>query len=171
MLVDCEARGPSPVSGTMTEFGAVHYDTRDTFHGVLFESSPDPDKPAVPVVGRRLASDFEVATDLAEWLGERFGNDRVVLVSDNPAYDFMWIAGMFDNAALGNPFGHSGRRIGDFWAGMHGDWTQTQGWKKFRKTPHDHNPVNDALGNAEALEHILRVAGVAASGRLFRSDV
>lgn len=24
-------------------------------------------------------------------------------------------------------------------------------WKSLRKTKHDHNPVNDALGNAEAL--------------------
>jgi hypothetical protein len=31
---------------------------------------------------------------------------RAVLVSDNPAYDFMWLAGMFDRAGLENPFGH-----------------------------------------------------------------
>ena len=36
-------------------------------------------------------------------------------MSDNPAYDWQWIAGMFDRAAMDNPFGHSGRRIGDFW--------------------------------------------------------
>ncbi|MGH3252397.1 MAG: hypothetical protein ACRDOI_40145 [Trebonia sp.] len=33
VFVDCEARGASPVHGVLTEFGAVHYDTRDTFHG------------------------------------------------------------------------------------------------------------------------------------------
>jgi hypothetical protein len=33
VFVDCEARGTSPVHGVLTEFGAVHYDTRDTFHG------------------------------------------------------------------------------------------------------------------------------------------
>ena len=36
IFVDCEARGTSPVHGVLTEFGAVHYDTRDTFHGRLF---------------------------------------------------------------------------------------------------------------------------------------
>ena len=25
------------------------------------------------------------------------------------------------------------------------------GWKHLRRTPHDHDPVNDARGNAEAL--------------------
>ena len=35
VFVDCEARGTSPVNGRMTEFGAVHYGTRTTFHGRL----------------------------------------------------------------------------------------------------------------------------------------
>ena len=58
---------------------------------------------------------------------------------------------------MDNPFGHSGRRIGDFWAGLTGTGA-TQGWKRLRKTAHDHNPVNDAMGNAEAFEEILRLA-------------
>jgi hypothetical protein len=154
VFVDCEARGPSPVSGVMTEFGAVHYDTRDTFHGRLYESSPDPVNPAVPVIGTRIASDREVATGFTSWLTGHLGSGRPVLVSDNPAYDWQWIAAMFDRAGMPNPFGYSGRRIGDFWAGLQGDWSQTQGWKKMRRTVHDHNPVHDALGNAEAFEQI-----------------
>ena len=153
-LVDCEARGTSPVSGTLTEFGIVHYASMDTFHGILFEGSPDPENPAVPLVGKRVASDLEVATRLRTWLSAH-SRGRCIFVSDNPAYDWMWIAGMFDRAALGNPFGHSARRISDFWAGLHGDWSRTQDWKKLRRTAHDHNPVHDSLGNAEALRLIL----------------
>ena len=70
----------------------------------------------------------------------------------------LWLAGMFDRAGMDNPFGHSGRRISDFWAGLNRDWGDTQSWKRFRKTAHDHNPVNDAMGNVEAFEEILRVA-------------
>ncbi len=83
IFVDCEARGTSPVHGVLTEFGAVHYDTRDTFHGRLFDAAPDP------------------------------------------------------------------------------------GWKRFRKTAHDHNPVNDAMGNVEAFDEILRLSrtDVSAAGR------
>ena len=33
---------------------------------------------------------------------------------------------------------------------------KTQNWKKFRVTPHDHNPVHDAMGNVEAFETILK---------------
>lgn len=157
VFVDCEARGVSPVHGVMTEFGAVHFDTLRTFHGRIYDSVPDPSNPAIPLVGERIATEEEVAVALIQWLGECLGDVRPVLVSDNPAYDFMWIAALFDSAEMLNPFGHSGRRISDFWAGVNRDWTNTQGWKRFRKTKHDHNPVNDAMGNVEAFKEILRI--------------
>ena len=158
IFVDCEARGTSPVHGVLTEFGAVHYDTRDTFHGRLFDATPDPANPAISIVGERIATDEDVAESFAAWLREHLGNRRPVFVSDNPAYDWQWIAGMFDRAGMDNPFGHSGRRISDFWAGLNRDWSDTQSWKQFRKTAHDHNPVHDAMGNVEAFEEIMRLA-------------
>jgi hypothetical protein len=154
-LIDCEARGASPVNGTLTEFGAVHYATMQTFHGRIYESSPDPDNPAISVVGKKINSETVVAYLFRDWLLS-CSEGRCILVSDNPAYDFMWIAGLFDRAEIANPFGHSGRRISDFRAGMHKDWGRTQDWKRLRQTKHDHNPVNDALGNAEALRQILQ---------------
>lgn len=153
-FVDVEARGLSPVNGTMTEFGVVHYDTKETFHGVLYEGTPDPENPAIPVVGKQLATDAEVVKELNEWLSGFVGDGRAVMISDNPAYDFMWVAGMYDKAGEQNRFGHSARRISDFWAGLQHKWSETQSWKTFRQTPHDHNPVNDAMGNVEAFEHI-----------------
>jgi len=54
-----------------------------------------------------------------------------------------------------NPFGHSGRRIADFSAGLVGDFQSTQQWKHLRQTKHDHHPVHDALDNAEALLRLL----------------
>jgi DNA polymerase III epsilon subunit-like protein len=35
IFVDCEANGKSPSTGKLTEFGAVAYPFRVTFHGVL----------------------------------------------------------------------------------------------------------------------------------------
>lgn len=49
--MDCEARGTSPVNGVLTEFGAVHHDIRETFHGRLFEATPDPANPAISTGG------------------------------------------------------------------------------------------------------------------------
>jgi DNA polymerase III epsilon subunit-like protein len=47
IFVDVEAAGHSPINGAMTEFGAVDYKTRQTFHGVIWESRPAEDNPAV----------------------------------------------------------------------------------------------------------------------------
>jgi hypothetical protein len=159
IFVDCEARGPSPVRGVMTEFGAVHYDTRQSFHGVLFQGSPDPDNPAVPIVAQRVATDSEVAAAFASWLSSA-GAAHPVFVSDNPAFDWQWIAALFAVAEIDNPFGHSARRISDFYAGLTRTWPNTQEWKRWRVTTHDHNPVHDALGNAEAFERMLREYGI-----------
>lgn len=42
-----------------------------------------------------------------------------------------------------------------FYAGLVGDFRSTQKWKRLRRTKHDHHPVHDALGNAEALVRLL----------------
>ena len=132
IFVDCE--GIDVVNGRMREFGAVEFKTRSTFHGR--DDSP------------------ETFKAFAEWL-EQFSG-RPVFVSDNPAYDWQGINYGF-LAHLGyNPFGHSARRIGDFAAGLAGDFFARQTWKSLRVTPHDHNPVNDAMGNVEAFAQLLR---------------
>lgn len=159
VFVDVEALGTSPVKGTMTEFGCVVYDPngknhKKTFHGQLFEGRPNPDNPAVPIVGERINDSKMVALSLMQWLDE-VSPGQVTLVSDNPAYDFMWMAGFFDEVDLPNPFGHSGRRIADFWAGINRKWSDTQSWKRFRVTKHTHHPVDDAMGNVEAFEAII----------------
>ncbi|MFL5729533.1 MAG: hypothetical protein ACJ75J_08630 [Cytophagaceae bacterium] len=69
----------------------------------------------------------------------------------NPAFDWQWINYYFHFYLGANPFGFSARRIGDMYAGMMKDLSKGSEWKKFRKTKHTHNPVDDAKGNAEAL--------------------
>jgi DNA polymerase III epsilon subunit-like protein len=156
IFVDVEATGRSPITGTMTEFGAVDYKTRQTFHGLIWEGHPAEDNPAVSIITGNLVTPLEdVMASFKRWL-DRLGKDRPIFVSDNPAYDYQWINAAFDVSGLENPFGHSARRISDFWAGLERNWSETQSWKRFRRTPHDHNPVNDAMGNVEAFEHIMQ---------------
>lgn len=140
IFVDCEGDGhPSPATGRMIEFGAVDLESKYVFHG-----SND---------------SKETFERFSKWLSNllsALGGDRVVFVSDNPAYDWQWINYGFDRYGIKNPFGHSARRISDYYAGLKGDWKNTQGWKRLRITPHDHNPVNDAMGNVEAFERIMK---------------
>ena len=155
MLVDVEAAGNSPFSGEMTEFGVVDFKSRVSFHGVLIQAQPDPSNPAVPLIteNAKRFSEPDVFRKFEKWL-QSFRADRFVFISDNPAYDFMWMGYYLDKNLGYNPFGHSGRRISDFYAGLTGNWSNTQKWKKWRVTPHNHNPVFDSTGNAEALERI-----------------
>lgn len=134
IFVDCEGEGLSPASGKMTEFGAVEFKTRKTFYG------PDDSE--------------QTFQDFTEWL-KQFRDGRPVFVSDNPAYDWQWINYGFDKYLKYNPFGHSARRISDFYAGLKNDFYDSQGWKQLRVTKHDHNPVHDAMGNAEAFKRLL----------------
>lgn len=161
VFVDCEATGPCPGKGLLTEFGAVDFATRRTFHGVLHDSEPDPAYPAMSRLTGRAYDPVDVFTRFKAWLAELGGHP--VFVSDNPAYDFQWINHGFWHALDENPFGHSGRRIGDYYAGLVGDFRRAQDWKRFRVTPHDHNPVNDAMGNVEAFATIQEKHG---EGRL-----
>lgn len=182
-IVDTEATHPTPMTGVMTEFGVVDFTTKAWFHGHLWDFHPEPDVPARPVATARnpeftatlpgnihdlafdgarhtidpLRTDRErsVYSALDAWLRRIAGDDQIGFVSDNPAFDFMWIVCGFDSHGPANPFGFTGRRIGDLAAGLERNWLKTSAWKKLRRTKHDHNPVNDALGNAEALHALL----------------
>lgn len=138
IFVDCEGHGSAPTlnDDNAFEFGAVSYPYRDTFHGI--------------------GGTKETFIAFDKWLLEQ-GEGRSVFVSDNPAYDWQFINYYFHKHLGHNPFGHSARRISDFYAGLVGDWSKTQGWKKLRVTSHDHNPVHDAMGNLEAFDRLLRV--------------
>lgn len=155
IFVDCEAYGGCPRTGQLTEFGAVEYKSRKTFHGIVVPSKPSAANPAVPEPTGPIDSEHEkmVFGDFAAWLQQFDG--RPVFVSDNPAFDWQWINDGFLRCLGKNPFGHSARRISDFYAGLTGDFRNTQKWKRLRITSHDHNPVNDAMGNVEAFERLL----------------
>ena len=94
-------------------------------------------------------------TELANWI-KSFNYSRNTFISDNPAFDFQWMSYYFALQGTPNPFGHSGRSIGDFFAGANGDWRDQTSWKKLRRTTHTHHPVDDCMGNVEALEAIAK---------------
>jgi len=155
IFVDCEAAGACPLTGQLTEFGAVEYAARLSFHGRILATTPDPKNPAIPVpTGEVIEAPELVFRRFDAWLAKL--KPPLVFVSDNPAYDWQWINCGFHQHLGRNPFGFSARRIGDFYAGLKGDWYTKQRWKGLRVTPHTHNPVDDAMGNAEAFERLLR---------------
>lgn len=158
IFVDVEAWGDAPTTGQLTEIGAVDYDSRQTFYAQLVKTMPDPLNPACPLPTRVLTvTEMQpFFTLFANWL--KYFKPPYKFVSDNPAYDWQWINCGFHSTLGRNPFGHSARRIGDFYAGLFNDFWVPQDWKKLRITSHTHNPVDDAMGNVEAFEQLLEFA-------------
>jgi hypothetical protein len=176
-IVDVEATSTTPMTGVMTEFAAVHVVTEASFYGHLYRNHPNPDTPALPVaeldttenpIGEpywivdgkdrvdavSVKRTGDVAVAFRTWL-DGFGLNRRTLVSDNNGFDAMWL-NCFINKEVGEiPFGHSSRRIGDFYAGVRGKWSDQSSWKRLRRTRHTHHPLDDARGNVEALRTLL----------------
>jgi hypothetical protein len=155
IVVDVESDGPCPGLYSMVCFGAVLVeDTSKTFYGQTRPISDEWQLEALAISGfsRETHETFDEPSNIMVafdgWLGS-LGGGRPVLWSDNPAYDWQFINYYFHRYIGHNPFGFSARRIGDYYCGMKG--STRAGWKHLRTTVHDHNPVNDAKGNAEAM--------------------
>ncbi|WP_157219723.1 3'-5' exonuclease family protein [Flavisphingomonas formosensis] len=157
--VDTEASGPCPLRGDIISFGAVViepgltrcYRSRDMRPTV---DAYDPAAYRVVGVTREEHEAFTHTMDecfrhFNAWL-EELDSDRLIMVSDNPGFDFQWMNFGFMTTIGSNPLGHSARRIGDMWSGLRRREHETLGWKKLRITAHTHDPLEDALGNAEA---------------------
>lgn len=155
-VVDVESDGPVPPIHSMVCFGVVRVDDelKTTFYAKTKPISDIwvPEALAISGFTREQHLGFEdpkpVFEQFAEWLKTN-STGRPVMLSDNIAYDWQWINYYFHKYTGSNPFGFSGRRIGDIYCGMKKD--SFASWKHLRKTIHDHNPVNDAKGNAEAI--------------------
>lgn len=159
IVVDVEADGPIPPDYSMVCFGAVIVDEKlnKTFYGETAPISPlwRPDALAVSGFSRESHETFPdpkaTMVQFGSWIRQNTVG-RPVFISDNPCFDFQWINYYFHKYTHENPFGYSGRRIGDLYCGMRHNMGLNHEWKrKLRKTKHNHDPVQDCLGNAEAL--------------------
>lgn len=157
-VVDVEADNTTPATGSLVCFGVVMVsDLTKTYYG---KTRPEkltwkPEALAVSGFSRKehekFDNPYEVMTDFENWLLNN-SNGKPTFISDNNSFDWMWISYYFDKYDIPNPFGFSSRRIGDLYCGMLKHAGKNREWKqKYRKTKHTHNPVDDAMGNAEAL--------------------
>ena len=168
IVVDCEADGPAPGLYSLVCFGAVVVEPElsRTFYG---QTAPISDQwlPEALAVSGFSREEHEVFADpeetfraFAEWL-DGLTDQRPIFLSDNNGFDWQWINYYLHRYVGRNPFGHSSRRIPDLWAGFNRDIRSGGDFRRFRTTAHDHNPLNDAKGNAEA---VLKMADLGLKG-------
>jgi DNA polymerase III epsilon subunit-like protein len=156
IMVDIESDGPIPGDYSMICFGAVAVEPglERTFYGQLRPISEKfiPEALAVSGFTREQTLQFpEPATvmqNFAEWL-RSISRDRLMFISDNNGFDWMFVCWYLHHFMGENIFGFSSRNINDIYHGLTKD--SRSSFKKHRITKHDHNPENDARGNAEVL--------------------
>ena len=155
-MVDIESDGPIPGDFSMICFGAVLVDEKldKTFYGKLKPISEkfNPESLAISGFSRAETESFDepksVMTAFKDWIDEN-SKGRPVFISDNNGFDWMFICWYFHHFIGENPFGYTSRRLSDLYCGIQKDTFAK--WKHLRKTTHTHNPVDDAMGNAEVL--------------------
>ena len=166
--VDVEADGPCAGLYSMICFGAVVVEPKlnRTFYGQLHPIAPSYIKENLAVTGftyddvLKFPDPRKTMREFHEWI-KKLEEDAVVFISDNPAFDWQFINYYFWHYCNENPFGHSARRIGDIYCGLMNNLKISSRWKKkFRKTKHTHNPLDDAMGNAEAILGISKAYGL-----------
>lgn len=168
IMVDVEADGPAPGLYSMIEVGAVvvREGLKDTFYGKLKPISQQFVPAALAVVGRtreeteKFDNPHLVMSEFESWV-KKVTNGRPMFVSDNNGFDWQFVNYYFWRFHTQNPFGHSSTNMGSLYKGMVKDFRVN--FKHLRQTKHTHNPVDDAMGNAEAL---LKMKGMGLSIQL-----
>ena len=156
IMVDVESDGPIPGDYSMICFGAVIVEIglKRTFYGKLQPISDKfiPEALAVSGFSREECLTFDeprvVMEQFRDWLATE-GKGRLMVVSDNNGFEWQFINWYFHHFTGKNPFGFSSTNLGSLYKGMQKDTFVN--FKHLRKTRHTHNPVDDAMGNAEAL--------------------
>lgn len=162
VVCDFETDGQNFRKNSVVCFGAVIVESSlsKTFYGKIRPTTDfwEPEALSISGFSREEHLTFDepekVMKDFADWINKN-SVGKPIFISDNNGYDFAWCNLYFHEYYGSNPFGWSSRRIGDLYCGMKMD--ARANWKHLRKTVHSHHPVDDAMGNAEALLEMQRM--------------
>lgn len=156
VMVDVETDGEIPGDYSMISLGAVivRPGLDDVFYGEMHPISQTWSDEALAVSkhtrGETLYFEdpLKVMRNFETWILTSVVG-RPMFISDNNGFDFMWTSWYFWHFLGRNPFGHSSTNLGSLYKGLVKDTFQN--FKHLRQTKHTHHPVDDAMGNAEAL--------------------
>ena len=160
-MVDVESDGSIPGDYSMISFGAVLVTPAldKSFYGKLRPISEKwiPQALAVSGFSREEVLQFDdpskVMADFRDWLEDN-ASSRPMFVSDNNGFDWQFINWYFHHFLGENPFGFSSTNLGSLYKGLVRDMFTN--FKHLRTSKHTHHPVDDAMGNAEAMLAMIR---------------
>ena len=156
IMVDVEADGPIPGDYSMVCLGAIVVEPSlaRSFYARLKPISENwlPEALKIGGFSREETLLFDEPKSVMEsfdsWISE-VSERRSFFVSDNNGFDWQFVNWYFHHFLGRNPFGYSSTNLGSLYKGLVKDVFAS--FKHLRRTPHTHNPLDDARGNAEAL--------------------
>lgn len=163
-MLDVEADGPVPGLYSMVSMGVVMCKhPKETFYGKmrpLYGAQWVEEALAVSGVSRQDHLNYpDPEWTINEFILWTFSNNepgtKPVIISDNNAFDWGFLNWYLWRFQQKNIFGHSSRNLNDIYHGMKSDMRAS--FKHLRKTPHTHHPVDDAMGNVEALQAMIKM--------------
>lgn len=171
IMVDVETDGPIPGDYSMIAFAAVVVEpelnrTFKRYVRPLAGASFDSEALAVGGFTRaetlsesRFIKPADAMFEFREWI-ESLGLKKAIFIADNNGFDWQFVNWYFHHFLGENPFGFSSQNLNSIYKGLTLDCFAS--FKHLRKTKHDHDPLNDARGNAEALLHMMHEMGLKA---------
>ena len=156
VMVDVETDGPIPADYSMICLGAVVVDENldKRFYGQLKPISDQwiPDALKISGFSRNQTQQFddpkEVMEKFSAWI-KISCTGTPMFISDNNGFDWQFVNYYFHHFLGNNPFGFSSTNLGSLYKGLVKDTSKN--FKHLRNTAHTHDPLDDAVGNAEAL--------------------
>lgn len=158
IVVDIETDGPVPGLYSMVQVGAIvvrePLAEAPTFFGQMRPVSSCYNSRYLNAAGLtreqtlRFDGPASVMRQFYEWVN-RHGGGKPRFASDNCGFDHMFVEWYSWSYLDSTIFGHQLTHIGSLFRGLARD--AAADFKHLRDTPHTHNPVDDARGNAEAL--------------------
>ena len=173
IMIDVESDGQCPGIFSMLEIGAIAIKKNIDFinknkETLMFHRKLKPisenyeDYILSDVLGytreetKKFDEPFDVICDFNDFLSKF--KKPLIFISDNNGFDYQFINYYFIKYIGKNPFGHSSINLNSLFKGLNKNMFVN--FKKLRKTKHDHNPINDALGNIEALFEMKKQYGL-----------
>lgn len=160
IMVDVETDGPVPYIYSMLSLGAVVVEEglKKRFYCEMYPISQrfDPNTYKITGFTRKQTLEFPPAyigmRDFNAWLHTLKGNYR--FISDNNGFDWMFVCWYFYYTLGHCPFGWSSSNMRDLYTGItHNAYARS---KKYKKSPHTHNALDDAISNAEIMLGFLK---------------
>jgi DNA polymerase III alpha subunit (gram-positive type) len=170
--VDVETAGPNPSQYSLLTIGACTVeDNPRTFY---VELKPVNDKITAEAyathhldmkrLAERGAPPAKAMSDFGAWLSElSSAGQKLVFLSFNAPFDWMFVNDYFYRFTGHNPFGHSALDIKSFYMGLTGvSWSETSmrhiGPRYLRDEQLTHHALRDAMDQAEIFQKMLAEA-------------